>query len=344
MRIDTGILSFRARDEPYAVTYDSVLAALQWSKAHTRRLSGPPAPPAPANAPPPVPDVERRQSHAAYWLTTVYETRPPGGNVLEQARLDFIRRVENAVTSVPDFENFCRRAPTRAAYDADPRACSHWVPPGAQETCAATQCSTPMSLLSFEQFIREWFEALAARAAAAPNATAAAAETRAALAALGFSDAQADQFAEALAAQPGVASAFAAMPLVDLLKLVPPGALTKDVFRIGHEPGWFFDRFYATGVAAEGGGSAETAETPETAETSDPPSGSPPHAVALRSGSVRLRPTHGLGPSSSLHSAPHVSVPFHATDSCGPVRFVRSRTRARVAALHVQSHSSVRPV
>ena len=286
MRIDTGILSFRARDEPYAVTYDSVLAALQWSKAHTRRLSGPPAPPAPANAPPPVPDVERRQSHAAYWLTTVYETRPPGGNVLEQARLDFIRRVENAVTSVPDFENFCRRAPTRAAYDADPRACSRWVPPGAQETCAATQCSTPMSLLSFEQFIREWFEALAARAAAAPNATAAAAETRAALAALGFSDAQADQFAEALAAQPGVASAFAAMPLVDLLKLVPPGALTKDVFRIGHEPGWFFDRFYATGVAAEGGGSPETgsAETSETSETSEPRSGSPPHAVALRSG------------------------------------------------------------
>ena len=287
MRIDTGILSFRARDEPYAVTYDSVLAALQWSEAHTRRLSGPPAPPAPANAPPPVPDVERRQSHAAYWLTTVYETRPPGGNVLEQARLDFIRRVENAVTSVPDFENFCRRAPTRAAYDADPRACSHWVPPGAQETCAATQCSTPMSLLSFEQFIREWFEALAARAAAAPNATAAAAETRAALAALGFSDAQADQFASALAAQPGVASAFAAMPLVDLLKLVPPGALTKDVFRIGHEPGWFFDRFYATGVAAEGGGSPETAETSETSETAgtaEPPSGSPPHAVALRSG------------------------------------------------------------
>ena len=84
MHVDTGILSFRARDEPYAVTYDSVLAALQWSKAHTRRLSGPPAPPAPANAPPPIPDVERRQSHAAYWLTTVYETRPPGGNVLEQ--------------------------------------------------------------------------------------------------------------------------------------------------------------------------------------------------------------------------------------------------------------------
>ena len=53
MRLDTGIMSFRARDEPYAVTYDSVLAALQWSKAHTRRMSGPPAPPAPANAPPP---------------------------------------------------------------------------------------------------------------------------------------------------------------------------------------------------------------------------------------------------------------------------------------------------
>ena len=270
MRIDTGILSFRARDEPYAVTYDSVLAALQWSKAHTRRLSGPPAPPAPANAPPPIPDVERRQSHAAYWLTTVYETRPPGGNVLEQNRLDFIRRVEDAVTSAPYYDAFCHKVPLRAAYDEDPRACSHWVPPGAQEACAATRCSTPMSLLSFEQFIREWFENLTARAAAAPNATAAAAEMRAALVEIGFSDEQADQFAEALAANTGVASAFAAMPLVDLLKLVPPGALTKDVFRIGHEPGWFFDRFYATGVADSGSGGTDTTDTP-------------PHAVALRS-------------------------------------------------------------
>ena len=270
VRIDTGILSFRARDEPYAVTYDSVLAALQWSKAHTRRLSGPPAPPAPANAPPPIPDVERRQSHAAYWLTTVYETRPPGGNVLEQNRLDFIRRVEDAVTSAPYYDAFCHKVPLRAAYDEDPRACSHWVPPGAQEACAATRCSTPMSLLSFEQFIREWFENLTARAAAAPNATAAAAEMRAALVEIGFSDEQADQFAEALAANTGVASAFAAMPLVDLLKFVPPGALTKDVFRIGHEPGWFFDRFYATGVADSGSGGTDTTDTP-------------PHAVALRS-------------------------------------------------------------
>ena len=101
MHVDTGILSFRARDEPYAVTYDSVLAALQWSKAHTRRLSGPPAPPAPANAPPPIPDVERRQSHAAYWLTTVYETRPPGGNVLEQKRLDLrLERLHRRLRSV----------------------------------------------------------------------------------------------------------------------------------------------------------------------------------------------------------------------------------------------------
>ena len=284
MHVDTGILSFRARDEPYAVTYDSVLAALQWSKAHTRRLSGPPAPPAPANAPPPIPDVERRQSHAAYWLTTVYETRPPGGNVLEQKRLDFIRRVENAVTSVSDFDAFCRKVPTRTAYEADPRACSHWVPPGAQEACAATRCSTPMSLLSFEQFIREWFENVAARAAAAPNATAAAAETRAALVEIGFSDEQADRFAEALAANTEVASAFAAMPLVDLLKFVPPGALTKDVFRLGHEPGWFFDRFYATGVADGGGDETDQTDTPEA----------PPHAVALRSGFEFALPLAGF--------------------------------------------------
>jgi len=95
--LDTGILSFRARDEPYAVHYDAVLAAIQWGKGHTRHREGPPSPPAPVNAPPPVPKVERLQSHPASWLTVVYETSPPGGDVLTPERLAFVARVEGAV-------------------------------------------------------------------------------------------------------------------------------------------------------------------------------------------------------------------------------------------------------
>ena len=282
VRIDTGILSFRARDEPYAVTYDAVLAALQWGKQHTRYSSGPPAPPASTNAPPAVPDVERLQSHVTYWLTTVYETHPPGGNVLEQSKLDFIKRVELAVTSVAGFASFCKKVPTQRAWDLDREACGHWVPPGTQDACSSTLCSTPMSLISFEQFIRTWFEQLASQALLAPNATVAIQETRAELVALGFSEQQAIAFARALVDQPEIVQSFQELPLVDLLKLVPKGALTKDLFRIGHEPGWFFDRFYATGVG-EGGENTRDDDTnanPDSSQSNRPS----PHAVALRSG------------------------------------------------------------
>ena len=102
-------------------------AVVQGAHAEVER-GGAPAGEAGGDAPP-VPDVERRQSHAAYWLTTVYETQAAGRARLEQARLDFIRRVENAVTSVPDFENFCRRAPTRARVRRRPARGSRWVPP-----------------------------------------------------------------------------------------------------------------------------------------------------------------------------------------------------------------------
>jgi len=44
--------------------------------------------------------VERRQSHPTYWLTVVYETIPPGGNVLTPDRLAYIRQVEDAVRAV----------------------------------------------------------------------------------------------------------------------------------------------------------------------------------------------------------------------------------------------------
>ena len=127
--LDTGILSFRARDEPYAINYDAVLAAIQWSRGHTRFRVGPPAPPAPADRPPPAPTIERLQSHASYWLTVVYETHPPGGNVLTPERLDAVRRVEAAVLAVEGYENFCRLDVPAESFAAHPEACARWVPP-----------------------------------------------------------------------------------------------------------------------------------------------------------------------------------------------------------------------
>ena len=97
--------------------------------------------------------------------------------------------------------------------------------------------------------------------------------------------------AATLAEHPSAASAFADMPLVDLLALVPPGALTRDVFGVGHEPGWFFDKWYATGVDANADAS-DTSKIPSrrshggsnaTGGASREPAPAP-HAVALRSG------------------------------------------------------------
>ena len=75
------------------------------------------------------------------------------------------------------------------------------------------------------------------------------------------------------------------------LALVPPGALTRDVFGVGHEPGWFFDKWYATGVDANADAS-DTSKIPSrrshggsnaTGGASREPAPAP-HAVALRSG------------------------------------------------------------
>jgi hypothetical protein len=66
--------------------------------------------------------------------------------------------------------------------------------------------------------------------------TAAAATIQAKLLDIGFPPDQAAGMAAALAAQPQAAAGFAQMPLIDLLQLVPPGALTRDVFHIGGGP------------------------------------------------------------------------------------------------------------
>lgn len=144
------------------MNYDAVLAAAQWSKGHTRRREGPPSPPAPVDAPPPVapaPLVERRQSHPSYWLTVVYETSPPGGNVLTPERLGFVAKVEDAIASVARYDAFCYLRPSALSVAASrPNACERWVPSDVGgEACLNTTCSAPMSILSFEALIRNWF-------------------------------------------------------------------------------------------------------------------------------------------------------------------------------------------
>ena len=297
--LDTGILSFRARDEPYAINYDAVLAAIQWSRGHTRFRSGPPAPPAPSDRPPPAPTVERLQSHASYWLTVVYETHPPGGNVLTSERLDAVRRVEAAILAVEGYENFCRLDVPAESFAAHPEACARWVPPETRvedhpSACPDMRCSDPISLVSFEARVRDWFRNLTATAAEAPTPELAAAAIRAALERLGFPADQAASMAATLAQHPSAAFAFADLPLVDLLALVPRGALTRDVFGVGHEPGWFFDKWYATGVDADDTSSDDTssddASSDDTSGGSNATGGTsrepppPPRAVALRSG------------------------------------------------------------
>ena len=169
--LDTGILSFRARDQPYAVQHDAALAALHWAKAHTRRVDGPPSPPRPAGAPPETSRVERKQSHATYWLTVAYETSPPGGDVLTPERLALVRRVEEAVTAVPRYDAFCHRVPPSPTPAGAEAACGRWVPRSVGGgACPNTTCTTPTSLLAFESTLRRWFADLAADAQAARDA------------------------------------------------------------------------------------------------------------------------------------------------------------------------------
>ena len=269
IELDTGILSFRARDEPYAINYDAVLSAVQWGKGHTQYLHGPPSPPGPANAPPPTPLSERLQSHASYWLTMVYETRPPGGNVLTEERLAYIAEVERKVRAVSGFEDFCHLGVPLASLNNT--SCRRWVPSSTRDqdppACPGMQCVPAMSLMSFEGMIRRWFIELVDAGSGAANSTAGAEAVERRLEAVGFDPAQASAMAEALAASGwDTAEAYAEMPLTELLALVPSGALTRDFFHIGHEPGWFFDKWYATG---ESDGSS---------------SGEGVRAVALRSG------------------------------------------------------------
>jgi hypothetical protein len=70
-----------------------------------------------------VPKVERLQSHPASWLTVVYETSPPGGDVLTPERLAFVARVEGAVVAVARFDDFCHLTPSPSVAASHPTAC-----------------------------------------------------------------------------------------------------------------------------------------------------------------------------------------------------------------------------
>ena len=83
-----------------------------------------------------------------------------------------------------------------------------------------------------------------------------------------------------------------AVALLDLV--AESGGLTRDVFGVGHPPGWFFDRAFAE----RAGNSQNSPDTPEE-ESGGGPSSSPAeerapvHAVALRSGFEFARPLAG---------------------------------------------------
>jgi hypothetical protein len=63
----------------------------------------------------------------------VYETVPPGGDLLQQEHVDHIRAVENAVASAPHYADFC-------GLDDDDE--------DDDELVATTTCRPPLSLLS----------------------------------------------------------------------------------------------------------------------------------------------------------------------------------------------------
>ena len=120
------------------------------------------------------------------------------------------------------YENFCRLDVPAESFAAHPEACARWVPPETRvvdhpSACPDMRCSDPISLVSFEARVREWFRNLTAAAAEAATPELAAAAIRASLERLGFPDNQATSMAATLAEHPSAASAFADMPLVDLL-------------------------------------------------------------------------------------------------------------------------------
>jgi hypothetical protein len=78
-------------------------------------------------------------------------------------------------------------------------------------------CTTPISLLSFEAQMRDWFTGLVENAGGDAIAVQAQLET------IGLPADQAAAMAAALITQPETAQSFAAMPLTDLLQLVPAG-------------------------------------------------------------------------------------------------------------------------
>ena len=200
IELDTGILSFRARDEPYAINYDAVCPRVNGAKGTPNICTGPissrPRQRSPADAALRAP-AEPRQLLA----TMVYETRPPGGNVLTEERLAYIAEVERKVRAVirkiflPP-----RGAPGLAQQHLVPSvgAVVHQGPGPARVPKHAVRARDV--LMSFEGMIRRWFIELVDAGSGAANSTAGAEAVERRLEAVGFDPAQASAMAEALAA------------------------------------------------------------------------------------------------------------------------------------------------
>jgi hypothetical protein len=170
----------------------------------------------------------------------VYETRPPGGNVLTEERLAYIAKVERKIRATAGFEDFCHLGVPTASLNET--ACRRWVPFATRDlhppACPDMRCVPTMSLMSFEGMIRTWFVDLVnagSKTAKAHNQTAGIEAVERRLEAIGFDETQALAMATTLAAS-GWESAktYATMPLTELLALVPAGALTARHF--SHRP------------------------------------------------------------------------------------------------------------
>eukprot|EP00240_Pyramimonas_obovata_P012947 CAMPEP_0118956160 /NCGR_PEP_ID=MMETSP1169-20130426/61232_1 /TAXON_ID=36882 /ORGANISM="Pyramimonas obovata, Strain CCMP722" /LENGTH=252 /DNA_ID=CAMNT_0006904139 /DNA_START=97 /DNA_END=851 /DNA_ORIENTATION=- len=125
INIDTGIQSFRAREEPTAIHQDALTAAKEHARAHHPHIAVPPSPPQSTQH-----SNTRQQSIGSFWLTMVYETIPSGGDILQPEHWEKIRALEQRVASAAGYENFCFHA------DKD-------------------ECSPPLSLISIQGVVSD---------------------------------------------------------------------------------------------------------------------------------------------------------------------------------------------
>jgi hypothetical protein len=145
----------------------------------------------------------------------VYETVPPGGDLLQQEHVDHIRQVEDAVASAPHYADFC------GVEEDDGNA-----------TVAKTTCRPPLSLLAVAQ-------ALQSEAHAHPNGDAATALALAA-AMTGGDNASGNASSSSSSSVSDAALLSLARSLPSLDQYVGD----QKLFGSQHDVRWFFDQAF----------------------------------------------------------------------------------------------------